>query len=426
MTLEELKKIRTILSAATGLEDEDQEIIGAALKAIDALIKPRTTKPAAQPAPVQGWRADVQKVRDSLEPEDWCGDEKMIDVLDRVLAQKPCCSNMAAGTSCLSDPNANCPLLATPRAAPVPLTDEQINAIWNARDLPEHQSKLSAFGMDRIRAIIKAALNTPPAQPAPVQPVAWADAYAISNLPAVDEAIRALLDDKTADNATAVVQAILGAVPPKQPAPVQELQRYSPNGEGGMEVDSLGAYVKHQDVSNPPAAPVQELELAGFAMKDGIPVSAVFSDGSHAVSVDGFTWTAQPPAAPVQKQPQNCGTGYCSCIECVMEPAPVQVDAWPCVIAEADFEQNTITLKMQCSDYKVGAGKHWLHTTKPAAQPAQPAVPEGWKLVPAVPTNEWVNNLAKMQTGNLEEVPFVEIHQCIAELLAAAPKKGQL
>jgi hypothetical protein len=29
-----------------------------------------------------------------------------------------------------------------------------------------------------------------------------------------------LLDDKTADNATAVVQAILGAVPPAQPAPV--------------------------------------------------------------------------------------------------------------------------------------------------------------------------------------------------------------
>jgi hypothetical protein len=49
--------------------------------------------------------------------------------------------------------------------------------------------------------------------------------------------------------------------------------------------------------------------------------------------------------------------------------APVQPVAWPCVIAEADFEQDTITLKMQCSDYKVGAGKHWLHTTKPA-QPA--------------------------------------------------------
>ena len=24
---------------------------------------------------------------------------------------------------------------------------------------------------------------------------------------------------------------------------------------------------------------------------------------------------------PAQKRPQNCGTGYCSCIECVMEPA---------------------------------------------------------------------------------------------------------
>jgi hypothetical protein len=78
-----------------------------------------------------------------------------------------------------------------------------------------------------------------------------------------------------------------------------------------------------------------------------------------------------PPAQPTpeQKRPQNCGTGYCSCVECVMEPAPVQADAWPCLIAEADFEQNTITLKMQCSDYKVGAGQHWLHTTPPA-QPA--------------------------------------------------------
>jgi hypothetical protein len=33
-------------------------------------------------------------------------------------------------------------------------------------------------------------------------------------------------------------------------APVQVLQRYSLDGEGGMEVDSLGAYVKHQDVAS--------------------------------------------------------------------------------------------------------------------------------------------------------------------------------
>ena len=50
------------------------------------------------------------------------------------------------------------------------------------------------------------------------------------------------------------------------------------------------------------------------------------------------------------------------------QPAQEPV-AWPCVIAEADFQQNTITLEMQCSDYQVSAGQHWLHTTPPAAQP---------------------------------------------------------
>ena len=28
------------------------------------------------------------------------------------------------------------------------------------------------------------------------------------------------------------------------------------------------------------------------------------------------------PPQPEQKRPQNCGTGYCSCIECVMKPSP--------------------------------------------------------------------------------------------------------
>lgn len=53
------------------------------------------------------------------------------------------------------------------------------------------------------------------------------------------------------------------------------------------------------------------------------------------------------------------------------QPAPVQEPkAWPCLIAEADFSQNTITLTMQCEDYKVSARQHWLSTTPPAAQPA--------------------------------------------------------
>lgn len=36
------------------------------------------------------------------------------------------------------------------------LSDEEINAIWGARDDPMFKSTLSAFGMDRIRAIIAA------------------------------------------------------------------------------------------------------------------------------------------------------------------------------------------------------------------------------------------------------------------------------
>lgn len=85
--------------------------------------------PQAQPAQQdQGWKANVQKVRDALDPEDWCGDERMIDVLDRALAQKPCCKNMAAGTSCLADPNPNCPMLAAPQPEQrKPLTPREYN-----------------------------------------------------------------------------------------------------------------------------------------------------------------------------------------------------------------------------------------------------------------------------------------------------------
>jgi len=43
-----------------------------------------------------------------------------------------------------------------------------------------------------------------------------------------------------------------------------------------------------------------------------------------------------------------------------IEQEPV---AWPCLIDSADFSENTITLAMQCKDYKVSAGTHWLSTT---------------------------------------------------------------
>ena len=41
----------------------------------------------------------------------------------------------------------------------------------------------------------------------------------------------------------------------------------------------------------------------------------------------------EPDGMHHNKRPQNCGTGYCSCIECVMEPAQQEPVAWqplPC------------------------------------------------------------------------------------------------
>ena len=50
--------------------------------------------------------------------------------------------------------------------------------------------------------------------------------------------------------------------------------------------------------------------------------------------------------------------------KCASEPV-----AWPCLIDSADFSENTITLVMQCDDYKVSAGTHWLSTTPPQRKP---------------------------------------------------------
>jgi hypothetical protein len=38
---------------------------------------------------------------------------------------------------------------------------------------------------------------------------------------------------------------------------------------------------------------------------------------------------------------------------------------WPCLIDTADFSKGTVTVVMQCDDYKVSAGTHWLSTTPP-------------------------------------------------------------
>ena len=42
----------------------------------------------------------------------------------------------------------------------------------------------------------------------------------------------------------------------------------------------------------------------------------------------GITALTAALEQPAQKRPPNCGTGYCSCIECVMEPEQQEPVAW--------------------------------------------------------------------------------------------------
>jgi len=103
---------------------------------------------------------------------------------------------------------------------------------------------------------------------------------------------------------------------------------------------------------------------------------------------------------------------------------------------ESNAKQEPVAWKHDCAALLTNDVELWIDACphcgkpRPAPQP-KPAeqepmgVPQGWKLVPDVPTNEWINNLAKTQTGPLEDVPFADIYQCIAELLDTAPEAPQ-
>ena len=52
----------------------------------------------------------------------------------------------------------------------------------------------------------------------PVQPPSWDEAQRVCDLPAVDEAIRNLIEDNTGDNATCLVREIMNIAQPVQPA----------------------------------------------------------------------------------------------------------------------------------------------------------------------------------------------------------------
>ena len=104
-------------------------------------------------------------------------------------------------------------------------------------------------------------------------------------------------------------------------------------------------------------------------------------------------------------------------------------DSYKAELAALKSQEPCGTVKQKCGYPDGHCFVLWTKDIKPgdllflAAGAQEPSVPQGWKLVPEVPTNEWISNLAKMQSGSLEEVPFAEIHACIAELLEAAPER---
>jgi hypothetical protein len=138
----------------------------------------------------------------------------------------------------------------------------------------------------------------------------------------------------------------------KDEASVKELQRYSPDGEGGMELDSLGAYVKLQDVTTPPAAqpaPVQ-------------PVAWMFQHGEtgrmNYLSNDGMN----SPSTFVEMNPRYA-------LVCPLYTSPPAQPAAQEPVAWVNHGENRITRATGWDGY--GA----LYTTPPA-QPAAPLTDE--------------------------------------------------
>ena len=66
----------------------------------------------------------------------------------------------------------------------------------------------------------------------------------------------------------------------------------------------------------------------------------------------------EPHAPPVCAQLERIAR------EALTQPEKKMV-MWPCLIDTADFSKGTVTVVMQCNDYKVSAGTHWLSTTPP-------------------------------------------------------------
>jgi hypothetical protein len=123
---------------------------------------------------------------------------------------------------------------------------------------------------------------------------------------------------------------------------------------------------------------------------------------------------AQP--APVQKRPQNCGTGYCSCIECV---APVQPAAWE---SEMRSELAKLGFEWQCPESIGITIKSWFDAyaksltaqPSPVQEPVLKPLSKKWKWVlhesfadvagfdeEGFPSFYWKESVTKFKSGEL-------------------------
>ena len=95
---------------------------------------------------------------------------------------------------------------------------------------------------------------------------------------------------------------------------------------------------------------IEALKLALEALENG----DVPTPENVGKNLDAITAIKEALAEHAMREAQRLGQ------EIEQEPL-----AWPCLIDSADFSENTITLAMQCEDYKVSAGTHYLSTTPP-------------------------------------------------------------
>ena len=117
----------------------------------------------------------------------------------------------------------------------------------------------------------------------------------------------------------------------------------------------------------------EALKLALEALEKGVCVDP---EDSHRAIYAIREALAQQPA---QKRPQNCGTGYCSCIECVMEPQQEPV-ALGYMNAGHVHEMKQGRLPYGYIYPKGDAGANVAIYTSPPAQPQQELF-EYWNAV---------------------------------------------